>query len=159
MAIEHSTLTGSQLHEPKGAAAASVNQVYVSDGTGSGVWTDLLASIYNRNLFSLGQTFNDLAAAESIYFNVPYKSELVKMTVMLYGTLDVDTTLSIYIGGVLFADDLTIVAAGSGAGQKKTLLVVTANSIPANTIVEVRGDGAATTSVKGYVQLELEAVV
>lgn len=38
MAVQHSTLTGSDLHEPKGVAAASVNQVYSATGSGSGTW-------------------------------------------------------------------------------------------------------------------------
>lgn len=36
---DHSTLTGTALHEPKGVATAAANQVYVANGTGSGVWT------------------------------------------------------------------------------------------------------------------------
>lgn len=36
---EHSQLTGSQLHEPKGVASATSGQVYVADGAGSGSWT------------------------------------------------------------------------------------------------------------------------
>jgi hypothetical protein len=35
---EHNTLTGASLHEPKGAATASVGQIYVATGTGTGVW-------------------------------------------------------------------------------------------------------------------------
>jgi hypothetical protein len=35
----HSSLTGADLHEPKGVASAAANQVYVSDGAGSGAWT------------------------------------------------------------------------------------------------------------------------
>ena len=35
----HNTLTGSELHEPKGAATASEGMTYVADGAGSGVWT------------------------------------------------------------------------------------------------------------------------
>lgn len=46
--VEHNTLTGAALHEPKGVAAAAANRVYVSDGVGSGSWTtvstDVLAS-------------------------------------------------------------------------------------------------------------------
>lgn len=34
--IQHSSLTGAELHEPKGAAAASSSEVYVADGAGSG---------------------------------------------------------------------------------------------------------------------------
>lgn len=35
---EHNTLTGTQLHEPKGVAAASSGTVYTADGAGSGNW-------------------------------------------------------------------------------------------------------------------------
>lgn len=37
--IAHSTLTGSDLHEPKGVASATSGQIYIADGAGSGVWT------------------------------------------------------------------------------------------------------------------------
>ena len=45
MAVEHSTLTGASLHEPKGVAAAAANRVYVSDGAGSGSWAQIGASV------------------------------------------------------------------------------------------------------------------
>ena len=37
---QHSELTGTDLHEPKGVASATSGQVYVADGEGSGSWTD-----------------------------------------------------------------------------------------------------------------------
>ena len=37
----HSSLTGAELHEPKGAAAATAKQVYLADGAGSGNWRDI----------------------------------------------------------------------------------------------------------------------
>lgn len=37
--VAHSTLTGANLHEPKGIAAATSGKVYISDGAGSGAWT------------------------------------------------------------------------------------------------------------------------
>ena len=40
MTVAHSTLTGADLHEPKGVASATANQIYLSDGAGSGDWTD-----------------------------------------------------------------------------------------------------------------------
>jgi hypothetical protein len=38
--VQHSTLTDPNLHEPKGASSASANQLYLSDGSGSGTWTN-----------------------------------------------------------------------------------------------------------------------
>lgn len=43
--VEHSALTGSSLHEPKGVAAASANTVYVADGAASGSWTTVSNSV------------------------------------------------------------------------------------------------------------------
>lgn len=44
MTVAHKNLTGTDLHEPKGVAAAAVDKVYVSDGAGSGTWKKLTAS-------------------------------------------------------------------------------------------------------------------
>lgn len=41
----HKLLTGTDLHEPKGVAAAPAGQVYVSDGAGSGVWTTITTAV------------------------------------------------------------------------------------------------------------------
>ena len=38
--VEHVTITDPNIHEPKGVASASANQVYVADGAGSGSWED-----------------------------------------------------------------------------------------------------------------------
>lgn len=38
--VQHSALTGAELHEPKGVATATSKQVYISDGLASGAWTD-----------------------------------------------------------------------------------------------------------------------
>jgi len=49
----HSLLTGSDLHEPKGVSTAIAGQVYISDGAGSGSWTDTGATI-GASSFSTG---------------------------------------------------------------------------------------------------------
>lgn len=42
--VEHSTLTGSDLHESKGVAAAVANRVYVTNGAGSGTFSQVPAA-------------------------------------------------------------------------------------------------------------------
>lgn len=37
--VSHASLTGANLHEPKGVATASSGQIYVANGAGSGAWT------------------------------------------------------------------------------------------------------------------------
>ena len=52
MSVQHDAITDPNIHEPKGAATASANTVYVADGAGSGAWGQLdensldTASIY-----------------------------------------------------------------------------------------------------------------
>lgn len=36
--VQHSTLTGADLHEPKGVATAAAGNVYIANGSGSGHW-------------------------------------------------------------------------------------------------------------------------
>lgn len=60
---EHNTLTGSQLHEPKGAATATAGQVYVADGAGSGTWTNFGASSVSGSVSQGIYDYNDLATS------------------------------------------------------------------------------------------------
>jgi hypothetical protein len=46
--VEHSAITDPNIHEPKGIAAATADQIYVSDGAGSGDWTDV-ANVLNAS--------------------------------------------------------------------------------------------------------------
>jgi hypothetical protein len=158
VAIEHSALTGSQLHEPKGAATAAAGTVYVANGNGSGTWLDPLDEVYNLNTFTQDSILTDISAASSVYFNVPIKATLTRMSVILYGVVDANTVLTVFINGVLFAQSLTVVAAGSSEGQKQSLTINTSNTIPAGGIVKITSNGAATASVRADVQLELSAV-
>ena len=42
MTALHRDLPNAELHEPKGAASANANEVYVADGAGSGSWQDII---------------------------------------------------------------------------------------------------------------------
>ena len=67
--VEHSTLTSSELHEPKGISSAASGKVYVADGTGSGDWTTMQPSITGWGYYqddSAEQTFNTTDAKLSI---------------------------------------------------------------------------------------------
>ena len=44
--VAHATLTGSELHEPKGADSAGLGTVYVADGAGSGSWSSIGTSAF-----------------------------------------------------------------------------------------------------------------
>lgn len=158
MAVEHSALTGAQLHEPKGAATAANGTVYTANGAGSGVWTSPTATIRNLNKFNVETTFTDVGTAGAVYLNCPNKATLTRLNVILYGTIDADTVITIHIDGVLFNQSLTLVAAGSAAGKKQSLTITTANTVPAGGIITLTSNGTTTTTTRADVQLEFLAV-
>lgn len=44
--IAHASLTGAELHEPKGVSTATLGDVYVANGTGSGSWSNVGTSSF-----------------------------------------------------------------------------------------------------------------
>lgn len=59
----HSSLTGSELHEPKGADTASANTVYFADGSGSGSWSSISKSTGWASFTDTGGTQSISASA------------------------------------------------------------------------------------------------
>lgn len=48
--VPHSTLTGAELHEPKGADSAATGTVYVANGAGSGSWQAIGTSAFTGQI-------------------------------------------------------------------------------------------------------------
>lgn len=61
MTIQHSALTGSDLHEPKGAAAAAVGRVYVANGAASGSWRTLPHGGFYYDAIGTGTSYTPVA--------------------------------------------------------------------------------------------------
>ena len=64
--VLHSSLTGADAHEPKGADTATEGQVYIADGAGSGTWTDWPTGWAYYKDDAAAQTFNTTEAKLSI---------------------------------------------------------------------------------------------
>lgn len=50
----HKDLADAHLHEPKGIAGASANRVYVSNGSGSGAWSQVTTSLMSQTANAFG---------------------------------------------------------------------------------------------------------
>lgn len=46
--VSHNALTGTELHEPKGIATATLGDVYVANGSGSGTWSVPGGAVYGE---------------------------------------------------------------------------------------------------------------
>lgn len=82
----HSALTGSDLHEPKGVAAALSGEAYIADGAGSGSWTTPYVSATDtearaKTLTTVGVSPGNLGALEYTSSNIALS------TAPVYGTL------------------------------------------------------------------------
>lgn len=155
----HKDLTGAELHEPKGADSASDGDVYVADGAGSGTWVNRYSDIIALNQYWLNSDMADISTVNSrVYFYVPVQSEIVSLSAILHGAITTaNANLSIYINGVLFADDLDVPFAGSTAGTVASMNTTIGNTITAGSVVEVRSDGGSDTAQKATITLGLRA--
>lgn len=63
--VEHSTLTTSDLHEPKGIANKAAGLVYISDGSGSGSWATPGAGIFSSAYFTGNVTATTISIANT----------------------------------------------------------------------------------------------
>jgi hypothetical protein len=150
---DHSTLTGSQLHEPKGASTASADTVYVADGAGSGAWAKVdtanldATSIFMHNKFILSCSIADVSTATTVYLPVPYASTLDYVVSSLNAAITVaNSIITIRDHGGNSAGTLTIAYTGSGAGDIDTLTPASNNVFTANQNVRIVTDGGSTTT-------------
>ena len=77
--VEHSSLTGSALHEPKGVAAANSGEAYVANGSGSGTWQPIHRHLSAATSFNSSSPYAyslDTDIAEK-FLSFPVASSLV----------------------------------------------------------------------------------
>lgn len=156
---QHKNLTGDDLHEPKGVESATVNQVYVADGSGSGSWLDPLSRVKTLNEYELSGTIADVSADNSsVYFPVPRNSELTELFFVLDGTLTgTDAVVSLYRDGVLLGQSLTLPTAGSGDGVKGIFTLSPSYSFTRGQVLTLKTNGASTNTVRCFFSAKFQA--
>jgi hypothetical protein len=147
MPTEHSTIADPDIHEPKGAASATSNQVYVADGGGSGTWTDL------TKYYALTIELDDISTSSSSYVAVPYNGTVTKVTAVLHDTIaTADATLTSKINGTdITTGSLTVAFSGSAGGDVDETTPTAANTVVAGDYLEVATDGASTNAVRSTI--------
>jgi hypothetical protein len=66
LSIQHAALEDPQIHEPKGASTATAGQVWVSDGAGSGAFSDTFENVHGQmNILSNTTALTLVAAADA----------------------------------------------------------------------------------------------
>ena len=137
--VQHSALTGADLHEPKGAAAAAAGRAYVADGAASGAWT-ALQDIYTGVL-------TDVSTAETIYIPIANAGTVTKVVTILEGAITTaDATLTPKNAAGSSMGTITVTQSGSAAGDTDTLAPASNNTVAANAAITIETDGASSTA-------------
>lgn len=178
---EHSALTGSELHEPKGVAAATAGQVYEADGAGSGSWTSpTYGNIYTNHgdaetVATIGTTEKKLDgfANDGASSNCTVASASDSITVLSAGTYFVSfassvSTVASADSGV-YAFDISVNDVSSnisfhralsgtsdlGSGACSGILALSANDV---VTVRVSSDNGSNTDDLNIVEASLSVV-
>lgn len=147
--VEHSTLTTTDLHEPKGIAAASNNQIYVANGSGSGVWSARTHTLYSRK--------DNISNAGSTYVPIPYAGTIAKVISVLTGAITTaDAVVTVKNSAGVSMGTITIAHSGSAAGDIDTLIPVSNNTVTADTFITLESNGASTNNVPVNFAIVLE---
>ena len=157
----HSTLTGSDLHEVKGASAASADTIMVADGAGSTVFEKLTAdsvdttSIFNMNKREIAVRVADISTAEFIYVPIPWTCTVSKITSALSATIVTDSTIDFtnHAGGAM--GTITIAASGSAAKDVDSLTPSSNNTFTAGEVLTIDVNGESTNTAPVVLVIEL----
>lgn len=152
MATEHVSITDPDIHEIKGAAAASANTLPVADGAGSHSWSKVgssqinTSSIFNTNSYVLTCTLNDVSTASSVYIAFPFACTATKVTTVLQAAITgADSTVTIKSNGGSTIGTITVAQSGSAAGDVDTVSL-TPTAFSADQRMQIDTDGASTNT-------------
>ena len=147
--VTHSSLTGANLHEPKGVATATSNEVYVANGTGSGTWSPIQHVLISY--------LEDVSTAETVYIPIPFAGTITKVTSVLTNAITVaNSTVTIKNSAGTSMGTMTIAYSGSAAGDIDSNSSLTNNTVTANSFITIETDGASNTSAKLWLSIVLD---
>ena len=139
--VQHSALTGSDLHEPKGVASATAGKVYISNGSGSGAWTSAGEIITGY--------IDDVSTSEVVHVPMPFAGTISKVITVLEGAItNADATITVKNASAASMGTLTITQSGSAVGDVDTLSPSSNNTVSVNTFITVETNGNSHTARK-----------
>lgn len=115
MAIEHVNIVDGERHEPKGASTATVDQVYASDGAGSGEWREIP---YSDTI-----VMDDVSAPSFVIMPIPIDVTIQAIEYVLWGAITgADSTITVTdgLGASLGTQVIAYTASGEGTTFTQT---------------------------------------
>lgn len=174
MPTVHSSITGTDNHEPKGVESALVDTVYKANGAGSGTWTKvdadevlvadtnnvLAASNVEAALYELYQTrsliegvFLDVSSVETVLMPIPFNCRVLQIKMILANSITVaNSVVTVTRSDGAAMGTQTIAFAGSAEGTTFTFVPSGNDLFAGHNYIKLVSDGGATTTAKMYVQ-------
>lgn len=159
MTVQHSTLTGAELHEPKGVSGASANEIYIANGAGSGSWGSVSeANVTNKDRY-LTVALTDISTASSAWVASPIAGTVTGIYSVIDTAITVaDATITPRIGGTAMTDGgITIAYSGSAAGDVDSSTPSANNSVSAGQAIQIETDGGSTDTSKAVFTIVIRA--
>jgi len=137
MAVQHNTLPDAELHQPKGIASASNDQILFSQSN---------AASWEYERVYLMMELPDVGTANSVTLPVPVSLRIDSISTSLDGAITgSDATVTFSISGVAITSGvLTIAVAGSAKGVIDTVAPSALNTANAGDYIEMNTDGASS---------------
>ena len=149
--VTHSSLTGADLHEPKGVATANSEDVYVANGSGSGAW--------KGQTLLLNKKMTDISSSFDRYIPLPVACKVIHITTALSAAISgSDLVLTNKNAAGSSMGTITVAQSGSAAGTIDTLTPSSNNTFAVNTAIEIEGNGGPSSHVDFDVAILLERV-
>ena len=144
--VTHASLTGSNLHEPKGVANASNNQVYVANGAGSGVWTS--------KDHILTTVIDNVSSADKIYSPIPYAGTITRVVSVLEAAIaSSNATITVKNAAAATMGTITVAHASSAAGNIDTLTSLSNNTVANDSFITIETNGASSNTAKLFLSV------
>lgn len=148
----HSSLTGADLHEPKGVASASANTVYVANGSGSGSWVKVgtsqlnTSTVFDTNQETYGYRYVDIGTAGSKFMAISRAMVVNKIVVVLDLLTATANTILTFKNNAGVSMGTVTIPTGSTAGTVFTLSPASNNTFTADTKLQIDTDGGTSTA-------------
>ncbi len=163
----HKDLTGTDLHEPKGQAAAAVDTIYVANGSGSGTHKKIplasldLTSIQSPNTVYVNAVLADVSAPSFVLCPAPEGCVFVSAAMFLNGAITVADAVVSFVrnDGSSFGSTVTITQSGSAEGTAFSFTATLNTTITAPGYVKISTDGASTTTQPLYIRLKFTRII
>ena len=141
MAQEHVDIADGERHEPKGAASATIGEIWQSDGAESGS--------FKQPTVALTVKMENIGTAQSVWVVAPFAAEIETIYSIINAALTTaDESITVEINGVAVGGgNITITQSGSAAGDLDSATPTGAKTVAAGDKIEIISAGSSAGTV------------